>query len=130
MSAEEEVLQATHDLLAAVATTDYATYEKFSDSTLTCFEPETKGHLVEGLSFHKYYFDLARKANTSSGAPPKQNTIASPHVRLLGDSAAIISYIRVIQSGDSVTTCQETRVWQRGADQTWKNVHFHRSSNM
>ena len=43
-----EVLQATHELLAAVATTDYAAYEMLSDATLTCFEPETKGHLIEG----------------------------------------------------------------------------------
>ena len=83
-----------------------------------------------GLSFHKYFFDLGRKAATSAAAPPKQNTIASPHVRMLGDNAAVISYVRVIQSGGDLATCQETRVWQRGPDRKWKNVHFHRSSNL
>ena len=162
MAAKTEVLQATHDLLASVATTDYAAYEALSDKTLTCFEPDTKGHLVEGcgarpahrsaaarrlpshptatphtsttcssgLAFHKYFFDLGRKAATSASAPPKQNTIASPHVRMLGDDAAVISYVRVIQSGGDLATCQETRVWQRGPDRKWKNVHFHRSSNL
>ena len=24
---------------------------------MTCFEPETVGNLVEGLDFHKFYFD-------------------------------------------------------------------------
>jgi len=27
------------------------------DSKITCFEPETIGNLVEGLDFHKFYFD-------------------------------------------------------------------------
>ena len=30
---------------------------KLTDPHLTCFEPEAKGNLVEGLDFHKFYFD-------------------------------------------------------------------------
>jgi hypothetical protein len=156
-----EVLQANHELLAAVATTDYRAYEKLSAPTLTCFEAETKGHLVEGgsqtpahstctiqirafrfhhdspcrtasagLSFHKYFFDAAHATRNDGKPPPKQNIIASPHVRLLGADAAVVSYVRVIQSGGDVATCQETRVWERGPDSHWRNVHFHRSSNL
>ena len=43
-----EVLRANDSLLAAIASMDFHAYEKASDSTLTCFEPETKGHLIEG----------------------------------------------------------------------------------
>ena len=27
------------------------------DPQLTCFEPETCGNLIEGLDFHRFYFD-------------------------------------------------------------------------
>jgi len=30
---------------------------KVCDPNMTCFEPEAKGHLVEGMEFHKFYFD-------------------------------------------------------------------------
>eukprot|EP00966_Prymnesium_polylepis_P074098 1719676-Prymnesium_polylepis.1 len=40
---------------------------------------------------------------------------------MLSSDAAIVSYVRIIQSGGDVASCQETRVWQRGADRKWKN---------
>lgn len=150
--AKEEVLQATRDLLAAIVYSDFTAYEELSDESLTCFEPETQGHLVEGslsaqrccisaervatsiavssgIAFHKYFFDIGRKAATSSHQPPpKQSTIVAPHVRMLGKDAAVVCYVRIIQSGEKITSCQETRVWQRGPDRRWRNVHFHRSS--
>lgn len=30
------------------------------DAKMTCFEPETIGNLVEGLDFHKFYFDSGK----------------------------------------------------------------------
>ena len=81
---------------------------------------------MEGLAFHKYYFDLAAKA-PGPAAAPKPSTIASPHVRFLGDKVAIISYVRLVQNGGDTSVAQESRVWQRTA-QGWRNVHFHRSS--
>ena len=32
-------------------------YSKFVDPQLTCFEPEACGYLIEGIDFHKFYFD-------------------------------------------------------------------------
>jgi len=32
-------------------------FRSLCDPKITCFEPETIGNLVEGLDFHKFYFD-------------------------------------------------------------------------
>jgi calcium/calmodulin-dependent protein kinase (CaM kinase) II len=119
----QELLLLTRQLLDSIAQRDWATYQSLCDPSLTAFEPEAVGHLVEGLEFHQFHFQL------KSNAQPVQTTIASPHVRLLGD-VAVVSYVRLIQraSDGGVTTVafEETRVWQRGAN-GWKHVHFHRS---
>jgi ketosteroid isomerase-like protein len=122
---ESQLLDLSRQLLVAIADKDWPTYSRLCDPSLTCFEPETLGQLIGGMEFHKFYFDL-------EGAPGNRNTtLASPHVRLLGPDAAIVSYVRVIQkldpTGNPVTaSVQETRVWQRIENQ-WKHVHFHRS---
>jgi ketosteroid isomerase-like protein len=122
---DSELLALTSRLLSAIGDKDWETYAQLCDGSLTCFEPEALGQLVEGLEFHKYYFDL-------EGKPAKRNTtLASPHVRMMGNDAAVVSYIRLIQKldggGNPVTLAiEETRVWQR-IDGKWKHVHFHRS---
>jgi hypothetical protein len=78
--------------------------------SLTAFEPEANGSLVEGLDFHKFYFDLANGnivdwqsvlINEKGKEKRVSNvTITSPHVRILGNTA-IIAYIRLIQTLDS-----------------------------
>lgn len=35
-------------------------YSKICDPHLTAFEPEAMGNLVEGMDFHKFYFDNGR----------------------------------------------------------------------
>ncbi len=120
----EELLKLNQQLLESIATGDWKTYEKLCDPSLTCFEPETVGQVVEGLGFHKFYFDLG------AAKGPRTTTMASPHVRLMGDTA-VISYTRLTQrldaSGAPTTgQAQETRVWQREGGQ-WRHVHFHRS---
>ncbi len=118
------LLDLNQKLLDSIANADWATYEMLCDPSLTCFEPEAVGHLVEGMAFHRYYFELgpARK--------PWNTEMASPHVRLMGD-VAIVSYVRLNQrtgADGSPTTraVEETRVWQKFGD-AWKHVHFHRS---
>ncbi len=58
-------------------------------------------------------------------------TIASPHVRIIGDNVAIVSYVRLIQrigkdGAPHTKSVEETRVWEK-KDGSWKHVHFHRS---
>lgn len=128
-SREQELLVLSQRLLDSIAAGDWSTYEQLCDPTLSAFEAEARGHLVEGLDFHRFYF----QGNGGGSPVRKLNTITSPHVRLLGNDAAVVSYVRLIQrqTADGAFTtdcCEETRVWQKigGA---WRHVHFHRSGN-
>ena len=120
----EELLALNARLLASIAGKDWATYQDLCDPTLTAFEPEGKGQLVESLEFHRWYFNVA-------GNPRHHNTtMCSPKVRVMGD-VAVIAYVRLNQrvgaDGSPVESAvEETRIWQR-QDGRWKHVHFHRS---
>jgi calcium/calmodulin-dependent protein kinase (CaM kinase) II len=127
ISQDPELVELTKQLLASIAARDWKLYAELCDERMTCFEPEARGHLVEGLAFHKYYFDLPATGGT------RNTTLVAPHVRMLGSDAAVVSYVRLIQvtsaSGQSETVAfEETRVWQR-INGRWKHVHFHRSAN-
>lgn len=126
MSAEVELLELSRKLLTSIDTGDWGTYASLCDSSITCFEPEALGHLVDGLPFHKFYFDLPSNATK----PAKQSSIASPRVRVIGD-AAVVTYVRVVQKLDPAgspvsVAAMETRVWQKTSG-GWKHVHFHRT---
>jgi calcium/calmodulin-dependent protein kinase (CaM kinase) II len=126
-NAAQQLLQLTRRLLDAIAARDWQTYEDLCDVSLTAFEPEARGHLVEGPEFHRFYFDLQASAASTN------TTISSPHVRLVGNDAAVVSYVRLIQQVDEHGSAQtvrfeETRVWQRIGGR-WQHVHFHRSAN-
>lgn len=120
-----DILELTRQLLESIATGDWPTYERLCDPTLTAYEPESHGALVEGMGFHRFYFEL-------EGGAPANTTIASPQVRMLGSDAAVVSYIRLMQTVDAAgqpysARFEETRVWQR-QDGSWQHVHFHRSA--
>jgi hypothetical protein len=124
-AAAQEIVTLTQQLLESIAKADWATYEKLCDASISCFEPEARGHLVEGLPFHKYYFELGADKHA------RTTTIAQPHVRMLGADAALIAYSRLVQKLDAsgaptVAFSQETRLWQKKSG-AWKHVHFHRS---
>lgn len=123
----QELLDLTQRLLDGIAAGDWNTYAELCDPTLTSYEPEARGHLVEGMDFHRFYFD-------SSPSDASTNTsIVAPHVRLLGEDVAVVSCVRLVQFVDPSGAAQtarfeETRVWQR-QDGRWRHVHFHRSAN-
>ncbi len=124
-SPQAELLALNQRLLQSIAAADWATYAELCDPGITCFEAEAAGQLVEGMVFHKFYFDLGASDR------PANNTMASPHVRMLGSDAALVAYVRLVQKigGDDkpvTVATQETRLWQR-IDGRWKHVHFHRS---
>jgi calcium/calmodulin-dependent protein kinase (CaM kinase) II len=120
----DELLRLNARLLESIATGDWTTYQELCDPSLTAFEPESLGHLVEGMDFHHFYFKLGG----FSGA--HHTTMCAPHVRVLGD-VAVVAYIRLNQrmgpDGKPLTTgAAETRIWQRQKG-AWKHVHFHRT---
>ena len=124
-SKDEKIVGLTEQLLHSIVNRDWQTYEQLCDPTLTAFEPEACGHLVEGMDFHRFYFEL------DATHQPVQTTLIQPHVRMLGDQVAIVSYSRLIQkvatNGQPETiSTEETRIWQF-QDGQWKHVHFHRS---
>ncbi len=119
-----ELLDVSRQLLESIARADWDAYSSLCDPTLTAFEPESCGALVEGMGFHHFYFRLG------AAEGPSNATICSPHVRVLGD-VGIVSYVRLVQQlgpdGKPVSRrCEETRVWHR-TGQGWRHVHFHRS---
>jgi hypothetical protein len=121
-----EVLELNRRLLESIAQRDWATYRELCDPSLTAFEPEARGSLVQGMGFHHYYFQLGGDGG------PQNMTICAPQVRLMGD-VAVASYIRLVQrlnaAGKAETIrSQETRVWQRQGGK-WRHVHFHRSAD-
>lgn len=126
MSDSDAILNLNRSLLDSIVSGDWASYAELCDPTLTCFEPEARGHLVEGLEFHEFYF----RGPTSSAPKIVNTTMASPHVRMMGD-VALVCYTRLTQvydaSGGAVTkSVEETRLWQKIAGK-WKHIHFHRS---
>ena len=80
----KQILALSEELLTSIAKGDWKKYTELVDPSITCFEPEARGQVAVGMAFHKYYFDLPG----SPQKPTKNVTMAQPHVRLLGDSAA------------------------------------------
>lgn len=122
---KQEIIKITEQLIEAVNNGDFEAYAKICDPGLTSFEPEGLGNLVEGMDFHRFYFDNLLSKNSK----PIHTTILNPHVHIIGDDAACIAYIRLTQFVDGQghprsSQSEETRVWHR-RDSRWQNVHFH-----
>jgi len=123
-----DIIRVTELILDAINSGDFEAYTKLCDPNITAFEPEALGNLVEGIEFHRFYFDNSLKQSKTTNV-----TILNPQVHLLGDDAASIGYIKVTQSLDKhgnahTSQSEETRIWQR-RDGRWQNVHFHRSNS-
>ncbi|XP_035469373.1 calcium/calmodulin-dependent protein kinase type II subunit gamma isoform X9 [Scophthalmus maximus] len=122
---KQEIIKITEQLIEAINNGDFEAYTRICDPGLTSFEPEALGNLVEGMDFHKFYFDNLLSKNSK----PVHTTLLNPHVHLIGEDAACIAYIRLTQFVDTTghprsSQSEETRVWHR-RDGKWLNVHFH-----
>lgn len=128
---KKDVLAKVHALVYHIAMQDYESYQEGVANNVTCFEPESCGQLVEGREFNQYYFE-------KRGSDRRINcTMVAPNVQLVGADAAVVTYIKLVQSTNSDNSTkteryEETVVMQRTPEteiKTWKMVHLHRSSN-
>uniref|UniRef100_A0AAY4B5C7 calcium/calmodulin-dependent protein kinase n=1 Tax=Denticeps clupeoides TaxID=299321 RepID=A0AAY4B5C7_9TELE len=124
---KQEIIKVTEQLIEAISNGDFESYTKMCDPSVTAFEPEALGNLVEGLDFHRFYFENLWSKNSK----PVHTTILNPHIHLIGEEAACIAYIRITQYIDNngmprTAQSEETRIWHR-RDGKWQIVHFHRS---
>ncbi|XP_067375864.1 calcium/calmodulin-dependent protein kinase (CaM kinase) II beta 1 isoform X15 [Channa argus] len=122
---KQEIIKITEQLIEAINNGDFEAYAKICDPGLTSFEPEALGNLVEGMDFHRFYFENLLAKNSK----PIHTTILNPHVHLIGEDAACIAYIRLTQFVDGQgrprsSQSEETRVWHR-RESKWQNIHFH-----
>jgi calcium/calmodulin-dependent protein kinase (CaM kinase) II len=122
-SQQQEVYDTLLELLHSIKSGDVETYTKLSSDELTCIEPETGGHLVEGLPFHTFLVERSPK--------DKQYHIevVNPAIRVYGDTAyAAYTLTNSFWKGEGATFSQfqETRIFRK-IEGTWVMVHFHRS---
>ncbi len=122
------ILNLTQKLLDSISGKDWETYVSLVDEKFTAIEKETDNNIVDGLEFHKFYFDLPNNNNISI-----KETIVQPVIKITGD-VAIICYkrLRIIANAVSDTVKNEliveTRVWKKNTNiGLWKMIHFHKS---
>uniref|UniRef100_A0A8B9JGL3 calcium/calmodulin-dependent protein kinase n=1 Tax=Astyanax mexicanus TaxID=7994 RepID=A0A8B9JGL3_ASTMX len=127
---KQEIIKVTEQLIEAINNGDFEAYTKICDPSLTSFEPEALGNLVEGTDFHRFYFE---NSLSKSHRRTVHTILLNPHVHLIGEDAACIAYIRLTQYIDAnnmprTMQSEETRVWHR-RESKWQNIHFHRSGS-
>lgn len=119
----EAVRQTLLELVNSIQRADIATYRTLVSESLTCFEPETQGHRLDGIDFHIFI--------TESQQVPRRHHVelVDPVIRVYGD-CAYAAYTLLVQrdndDGFSISSMNETRVFAK-EDGRWKMVHFHRS---
>ncbi|NWU91387.1 KCC2D kinase, partial [Upupa epops] len=119
---KQEIIKVTEQLIEAINNGDFEAYTKICDPGLTSFEPEALGNLVEGMDFHRFYFENG-----------KCSFAIAIDLHLFLVIVLLWSYIRLTQYMDGsgmpkTMQSEETRVWHR-RDGKWQNVHFHRSGS-
>jgi calcium/calmodulin-dependent protein kinase (CaM kinase) II len=123
MSDENLLRDTLMGLLHAIRSGDNDFYKKHVSADLTCFEPESQGHIVDGLPFHEFFMTNFKNED------PYHLELIRPTIRVYGDTG-YTAYTMVIlkkTEGKAVMTkVNETRIWNK-QDGIWCMVHFHRS---
>ncbi|NWS48355.1 KCC2D kinase, partial [Probosciger aterrimus] len=123
---KQEIIKVTEQLIEAINNGDFEAYTKICDPGLTSFEPEALGNLVEGMDFHRFYFENGEGSvlffsEFCSVCFPVCSCVAHSHKALWIAEESLSGMPKTMQS-------EETRVWHR-RDGKWQNVHFHRSGS-
>ncbi|KAE8292029.1 Calcium/calmodulin-dependent protein kinase type II subunit beta [Larimichthys crocea] len=115
-SRKQEIIKITEQLIEAINNGDFEAYAKICDPGLTSFEPEALGNLVEGMDFHRFYFENLLAKNSK----PIHTTILNPHVHLIetasgrtSTSTAQAHQLRHSSEGCISFVCQECSAGER-----------------
>ena len=65
---------------------------RLCDPQMTSIEPETFGNVIEGMEFHRFYFENQNHKNKSAS----KSIMLKPYVNMLGPDAAVICYTRFL----------------------------------
>ncbi|NWI43986.1 KCC2D kinase, partial [Picathartes gymnocephalus] len=133
---KQEIIKVTEQLIEAINNGDFEAYTKICDPGLTSFEPEALGNLVEGMDFHRFYFENGKYSLFISEEYYFFSEFCYRCFSVCFRSAhsCITEHLREQRrymdgSGMPKTMqSEETRVWHR-RDGKWQNVHFHRSGS-
>ncbi|NWU12848.1 KCC2D kinase, partial [Cephalopterus ornatus] len=122
---KQEIIKVTEQLIEAINNRDFEAYTKICDPGLTSFEPEALGNLVEGMDFHRFYFENGKHSffiSKSSSVP-----VTGSAMYFCWAHSHITGHLRYNGMPKTMQS-EETRVWHR-RDGKWQNVHFHRSGS-
>ncbi|CAD6195680.1 unnamed protein product [Caenorhabditis auriculariae] len=129
---KQEIVRVTQQLLDTISSKDFDAYSRLCDTGMTCFEPEALGNLIEGVEFHRFYFDAGSASAVAARKNQVHTTMLNPNVHIVGDDGACIAYVKLTQyfdkNGEGHTRqSQETRVWSKKTGR-WICLHVHRSA--
>lgn len=120
---EQEIYDLLLKMLHAIKQGDADTYTRLTSKELTCIEPETGGHIVDGLPFH--LFLVERTSNDQE----YHIEVVNPKIKVYDDTA-YTSYTLIVTRWDEgepvFNQFYETRIFHKEHG-LWKMVHFHRS---
>jgi len=121
----ETMFARLHD---SIKNNDFEEFKKIVDPAVTTFDPACKGHMLNGLSYHE--FNL--QAQTQNPNLKIRYHLNNASTKLISSQSAITtcSIVKQTSSPDSLNLTEsydETRVWEKKTDGTWRNVHIHLS---
>jgi len=124
-----EIVKLTEKLHEAINCGDFEAYSGFCATDHTCFDSGLVGNLMRGPDYQKFQLDSIKESKSR-----RKSLVYSPHVVYLSDDAAYIAYTCLTHclngNGTAMTIqSEETRVWRKMSDGSWKNTHSHRSEN-
>ncbi|NXW73173.1 KCC2D kinase, partial [Hirundo rustica] len=128
---KQEIIKVTEQLIEAINNGDFEAYTKICDPGLTSFEPEALGNLVEGMDFHRFYFENGKYSLFISEEGRITFSVFCYRcfsVCFCSAHSYITGHLRGQRRVSDTMQSEETRVWHR-RDGKWQNVHFHRSGS-
>ncbi|KAF1500669.1 Calcium/calmodulin-dependent protein kinase type II delta chain, partial [Eudyptula minor] len=129
---KQEIIKVTEQLIEAINNGDFEAYTKICDPGLTSFEPEALGNLVEGMDFHRFYFENGKQSFFHLRESSSEYYFFSEFCYMCFSVCFCCAHPHIIghlgYGMPKTMQSEETRVWHR-RDGKWQNVHFHRSGS-